>query len=141
MIASLRAGDEVVVASIDRLARSLVDLVGLIEMVNGRGASLVFVKEGLPFNGTADSMQRFQLQIMGAVAEFERSIINERAAEGREAAKAHGVKFGRASVLSPKDVAEVVRQHANGKSIRALALDFDVGRATIARALERSDAA
>ena len=139
MLGHVRAGDEVVVHSIDRLARDLADLLKLVQAITGAGASLQFVKEGLLFNGDKSAMQELQLSIMGAVAAFERSIINERAAEGRVLAKARGVRFGRKSVLSDEDVSIIQAQRAAGKSVRALALDFDVGRATIDRALARAE--
>ena len=137
MLAHLRDGDEVVVHSIDRLARNLADLLQLVERINDAGASLRFVKEALHFTGEASPMQELQLSVMGAVAAFERSIINERAAEGRAAAKQRGVRFGRKPMLSDDDVKEIAAQRAAGKSIRAIALNFDVGRATVDRALTR----
>ena len=83
MLATIRSGETVVVQSIDRLARKLADLLQLVEVLGGAGASLRFEKEGLTFTGEDSPMQALQLSIMGAVAAFERSIINERAAEGR----------------------------------------------------------
>jgi DNA invertase Pin-like site-specific DNA recombinase len=76
-------------------------------------------------------MQKMQMQIMGAVAEYERSMINERASEGRAIAKAKGVLFGRKPTLSKQDMSKVRRLHASGKSVSKLAIDFDVSRPAI----------
>lgn len=140
MLKHLRKGDTVNVHSIDRLARNLSDLLSLIEQINGIGASIKFHKESLTFDGGNSAMQKMQLSLMGAVAEFERTLINERAAEGRAIAKAKGVQFGRKPILTTKQVAAIQEQHKDGKSIRSLALDFDVGRTTITRAVKQNAA-
>ena len=138
----VRAGDEVHVHSIDRLARNLADLLQLVETITGKGASLHFHKEGLHFTGEASPMQALQLSIMGAVAAFERSIINERAAEGRAAAKARGVRFGRRPSLDAKAVRAIRAERAAGKTVSAIAIDHDVSRQAVYRALDRdADAA
>jgi len=137
MLKHIREGDTVHVHSIDRLARNLADLLSLIQQINDKGASVKFHKESLTFDGGNSAMQKMQLSLMGAVAEFERTLINERAAEGRAIAKANGVKFGRKPTLSPEQVADIQAEHVAGKSIRALAIDFDCGRSTITRALKQ----
>jgi len=73
---------------------------------------------------------------MGSVAEFQRSLINEAAAEGRAVAKTKGVKFGRRSKLSKDDLKMVTALKAEGKSVAAIATDLDVSRPVIYRALE-----
>ena len=83
MIAFVRYGDEVIVHSIDRLARNLKDLQYIIEKLNGKGASIHFISENLTFNANSnDAFAKLQLQMMGAFAEFERNIIRKRQAEG-----------------------------------------------------------
>ena len=77
-----------------------------------------------------------QLQILGAVAEFQRTLINEAAAEGREVAQAKGVAFGRPKALCEAKQQEVITQHRRGKSVAALAIDFDVSRPVIYRTLK-----
>ncbi|MCL4141054.1 UNVERIFIED_CONTAM: hypothetical protein GTU68_020180 [Idotea baltica] len=135
MLAHIRKDDEIHVHSIDRLARNLADLLSIIAQITTTGASVKFYKEGLTFDGGDSPMQKMQMQIMGAVAEFERSIINERASEGRAIARAKGVRFGRKPSLTSTQIATLRDEHARGKSIRDLALDYDVGRSTISRAL------
>lgn len=87
----VRDGDTIHVHSIDRLARSLRDLQDLIEGLNGRGVAIQFLKEGLTFDGEPTPFQKLQFHMLGAVAEFERSIIRERQREGIVKAKQRGV--------------------------------------------------
>lgn len=80
-------------------------------------------------------MQKMQMQHMGAVAEFERSIINERTREGREIARSKGVIFGRKPKLTPKQIAQIKKERADGKTANAIAIDFDISRKSVYRAL------
>ncbi|MFJ6847294.1 recombinase family protein [Micrococcus luteus] len=84
LLAHVREGDEVAVALMDRLARSVPDLLALVDGLTGRGGVTVrFLKEGQTFElGSASSMSRFPLGVLGAVAEFERSLIREWQADG-----------------------------------------------------------
>ena len=98
MIEFVRDGD-VVVHSIDRLARNLADLEQLIEQLTGKGVTVEFRKESLTFSGSKNPMQTLMLQMMGAFAQFERSMIHERQREGIAAAKAKGKHMGRTPEL------------------------------------------
>ena len=83
MIEYVREGDEVRIHSIDRLARDLRDLQDIINKINDKGATISFVSERLTFSSTSDDpIAKLQLHMMGAFAEFERSIIKKRQAEG-----------------------------------------------------------
>ena len=90
MLSFVREGDEVVVYSIDRLARSLRDLEDIIKEVNSKRASVTFLTERLTFSGSDDAMSTLMLQMMGAFSQFERSMIRKRQAEGIAVAKAKG---------------------------------------------------
>ncbi len=88
----IREGDTVHVHSIDRLARNLQDLLSLVERFKTKGVTLKFHKESLTFEGSvANAMQDLMLSMIGAVAQFEKAMINERQREGIEKAKARGV--------------------------------------------------
>lgn len=88
----VREGDTVHVHSIDRLARNLQDLLSLVEEFKSKGVTLRFHKESLTFSGSIkDDFQDLMLSMVGAVAQFERAMINERQREGIEKAKARGV--------------------------------------------------
>ena len=90
-------GSTVVVHSMDRLARSLTDLLQLVELLTGRGINVHFVKEAKTFCGgdSTDPMDMLMLSMLGAVAEYERTLIRERQREGIIKAKARGVYRGR----------------------------------------------
>jgi DNA invertase Pin-like site-specific DNA recombinase len=133
----LRHGDELHVHSIDRLARNLVDLQNIVTSLNEKGVSVHFHKEGLRFTGSDGPMSKLMLQMMGAFAEFERSLIRERQAEGIAIAKKKGVKFGKEKKLSLAQVEEV-RKLANDRySKTALSEMFKVSRQTIYNVLKQ----
>ena len=131
----LREGDTLHVHSIDRLARNLQDLLHLIEELVSRGVSISFAKEGLTFTGQDDPFQRLQLQIIGAVAEFERSMIRERQREGIAFAKAAGKYAGRKPTLSDEQVEQARQMIAEGKKKVDIAKALGVSRPTLYKAL------
>ena len=131
MLAYVRQGDTLVVHSIDRLARSLSDLLALVAKLSAKGVRVEFIKEGLTFSGDDSPMSKLTLQLMGAFAEFERTLIRERQAEGIAAAKARGERTGRPAKLSPEQVAEITRKAADGVPKSELARQFCVHRSTI----------
>lgn len=137
----VREGDELVVHSMDRLARSLVDLRQTVDRLTGRGVAVRFVKEGLTFTrDKSDPCSTLMLSVMGAVAEFERSMILERQREGIAIAKAKGKYTGRKPALSDVQAAEVVDRLAAGESASVLAREFGVARATVYNARNRTEA-
>ena len=130
----LRDGDTLWVHSIDRLARNLHDLLGLVKQLQDKGVTLRFQKEGLTFNGeNNDPFQRFQLEILGAVASFERNLILERQREGIAQAKKRNAssKCGRPSALKAKDKEEIQKRVKLGESVTTLAHEYKVSRQTI----------
>jgi len=82
MLAIVRHGDTALVHSMDRLARNLDDLRALVCTLTTRGVRVQFVKEQLTFTGEDTAMAMLLLSVMGAFAEFERSLIRERQREG-----------------------------------------------------------
>lgn len=87
----IREGDVLIVHSMDRLARNLDDLRKVVFSLVEQGISVKFVREGITFDCQSSPMSRLILSMMGAFAEFERSIIKERQREGIELAKKRGV--------------------------------------------------
>jgi len=107
MLEFLWEGDEVHVWSIDRLARSMSDLLHIVQEIRNAGASLYFISENLNFSVKSDEDDAaavLQMHLLGAFAEFERSIIRKRQREGIERAKAAGKYKGRAPSVSRQDV-------------------------------------
>ena len=89
----LRKGDTLVVSSMDRLARNLDDLRRLVDDLTSRGVAVRFIKESMTFTSEENAMSKLMLSVMGAFAEFERSLIRERQLEGIAIAKTTGSEF------------------------------------------------
>jgi len=136
-LAYLRDGDTLHVHSMDRLARNLDDLRRMVKELTGRGVIVRFHKEGLTFTGDDSPMATLLLSMLGAVAEFERSLIAERRQEGIAVAKAKGdVYKGRKPSLSEEKAEELRKRAANGDNKAALAREFGISRATLYTYLE-----
>ena len=138
MLKHIRPGDTVVVHSIDRLARSMADLLALVQTITGpkdqggKGAVLEFVKEGLRFTGDkSNPMDELMLNLLGAVAQFERSMIRERQAEGIAAAKERGVYKGSKPKLSEDQVKELLARVKTGEPKAGIARNFGISRETL----------
>lgn len=105
----VRDGDVLLVHSMDRLARNLDDLRRIVMELTGRGVVVEFVKEHLTFTSEDNAMSKLLLSVMGAFAEFERSLIRERQREGIALAKKAGVYRGRKPSLTPERVTQLRR--------------------------------
>lgn len=108
MLAQLQPNDTVLVLSIDRLARNTVDLLQLVELLLNKNVTIKFIKECLTFaDGINNPMNELMLTMMAGIAKFERTLINNRCAEGRKIALANGVKFGKPSKLTPEQINDI----------------------------------
>ncbi|MDT4866063.1 Transposon gamma-delta resolvase [compost metagenome] len=138
MLEYVREGDTIHVHSIDRLARSLVDLLKLVEWLNTNGIHIRFHKEQLEFTGENSPMQKLMLSMMGSFAEFERSMIKERQREGIEKAKAKGVYKGRVKSVDDDAIRAVVAGdgETKGLSFRKAAESLGVSLSTVQRAMK-----
>lgn len=135
----IREGDILHVHSIDRLARNLVDLQNLVTTITAKGVTLKFHKEGLTFTGDSNNpMNQLLLQMLGAVAEFERNLIKERQIEGIKIAKEKGIKFGAKPKLSDKQIEELKTMVASGIAIAEVARKFNITRPTVYKHLDVS---
>lgn len=134
----VRDGDTVHVHSIDRLARDLGDLMNLLAEFTERGVGVKFYKENLTFTGEDNPFQTLQMQIIGAVAQFERSIIRERQREGIAKAKAKGVYKGRKPSI---DAEKVKALRDEGVSPSAIAKQLKIARSSVYRVLEEDASA
>jgi DNA invertase Pin-like site-specific DNA recombinase len=131
----LREGDLLLVHSMDRLARSVDDLRRLVLDLTKKGVHIQFVKENLTFTGEDSAMSNLLLSLLGAVAEFERSMIRERQREGIELAKKKGVYKGRKPSLTSVQVAEIRKRVKAGEKKAALAAEYRISRQTLYAAL------
>ena len=130
----LRPGDVVTVTRLDRLARSTRDLLDIAEQLQTKGAGLRSLAE--PWADTTTPAGRMVLTVFAGIAEFERSLIIDRTRQGREAAKARGVKFGPRPTLTETQITharELIDQE--GYSVREVAAILGVHRSTLYRAM------
>lgn len=147
MLDYVRYGDTVVVHSLDRLARSLEDLISIINQLNKKGVSLKSIKDNLTFDGVNNSpMDKFFLHILGAVSELERALIRERQKEGIAKAKQRGVYKGRKPSLTPEKQAIIEERLAQKEkdlqsykaiSYQSIADEIGVSLATLNRYLAK----
>jgi DNA invertase Pin-like site-specific DNA recombinase len=138
MIDWVREDDEVFVHSIDRLARNLADLQKIITTLNDKKVSIRFQSEGLTFSHKReDAMAMLQLQMIGAFAQWERSIIRQRIKEGVAKAKARGVYKGRAKSV---DDQKIIDLRQKGVSVTEIAKKLTVSRMSVYRALKDNNA-
>lgn len=135
-LASLAKGDVLVVYKIDRIARSLFDLLAILRQLETVGATIKSVTEPLD---TTNSMGVFVVQILGAVAQLERSMIRERSIAGQIAARARGRVPGRVRALPSEDEAALVAEYAAGGITQAgLATKYGVSTSVVKRAIQRA---
>lgn len=133
----LRKGDVLVVWKLDRLSRSLRDLLHLLDRVGQVGAGFRSLTEAVD---TTTAAGRMLTQMLGSFAEFERAMIRERTRAGLAAARAEGRLGGRRPKLKPNQRAEIVRLVRSGrKSAAEAARLFGVHRATISRLMAQAD--
>ena len=139
MLRYARAGDHLRVASMDRLARSVVDLNAIVQELTGKGVLVEFIHEGLTFNkGNEQPFAQFQLNIMASFAQLERAIIRERQAEGIAAAKKRGVYKGRAKALTEEQLAQAREDIDKGVPKTVIARRYGVHRSTLHRRLKEA---
>jgi DNA invertase Pin-like site-specific DNA recombinase len=138
MLSYIREGDHIYVHSMDRLARNLKDLLDLVKEITDKGCTVHFVTQNLVFSkDESNPTARLMLQVMGAVSEFERSIILERQREGIAAAKARGTyKSGRPVVMTDEKKKICHEKYSAGVPMTRIAKDLGVSRMTVYRELK-----
>jgi len=137
LLGHLREGDTLVVWKLDRLSRSLKDLLHILETIDAAGASFRSLTEAIDTAGPAG---RMMMQMLGSFAEFERAMVGERTRAGLKAARAQGRTGGRRPKLMPDQKAEILGMIEQGRSAADLARLFRVHRATIGRVVAEARA-
>ena len=138
-ISFVREGDTLIVHSMDRLARNLIDLRNIVETLNLKGVVVQFIKENLTFDGkNKNPMSNLMLSLMGAFAEFERELILERQKEGIELAKQRNVYSGRPKKLSETEEEQILEQLEYNKDKEEVGKRFGVSRTTVWRIINRA---
>ncbi len=134
-LAAVREGDTLVVAKLDRLARSVPDARAIADRLQDRGVKLAL---GRALYDPSDPMGKMFFNILATFAEFEADLIRMRTREGMAIARAKGKLRGKQPKLSGKQQRELCRMHATGEySISDLAELFSVSRPTVYRTLNR----
>jgi DNA invertase Pin-like site-specific DNA recombinase len=130
-IAAVGTGDVLVLPEWDRATRSMLDGIQIIERVAARGALVKVLDK--PYLDLTSTMGQGILAFLSALAQDERGRIVKRAQDGRKAAKARGVQFGRKPKLTQHQQTEGRRRLENGESARSIARDFNCHHAIVAR--------
>jgi DNA invertase Pin-like site-specific DNA recombinase len=131
MLKELQPGDIVVVTRLDRLARSVRDLLNIIERFSQDDIGFVSLRE--KHIDTTSAGGRLVLNIMASIAEFERELIQARMAEGRSRAVKNGVRFGRPYKLDAFQKREALARLKAGETQSLIARTYGVDKATISR--------
>jgi len=132
LIGRLEPGDVLIVTRLDRLARSTRDLLNVLDAVAKRGAGFRSIRDA--WADTTTPHGRLMLTVLGGLAEFERDLIRARTGEGRERAKARGVKLGRKPKLTDHQKREAIRRRdVDGETVREIARSYNVSHSTISR--------
>ena len=130
LMRTLSEGDTLVVWRLDRLARSVFDLIDTLHAMKNRGIAFQSLCEGMD---TSSPYGEAIYAIASAFAHLERSLIIERTKAGMEAAKARGVKFGRRPALNGEELREALYLKSKGMKVSAIACQLGVSQATIYR--------
>jgi DNA invertase Pin-like site-specific DNA recombinase len=130
-LAYLTAGDVLMVTRLDRLARSTRDLLNILAAISGKKAGFRSLSDAWADTTTAHG--RLMLTVLGGLAEFERELIRARTGEGRQLAKARGVKMGRKPKLTAHQQQEALRRRDAGEPTREIARSYNVSHSTISR--------
>ncbi len=132
LLASLGPGDVMLATATDRVARDPLDLVNILKTVKDAGAGLRLLDE--PFIDTTSEMADLIAFLVGWAARWQRRRILENTAQGREAARQRGVKFGRPCKLGPREREIIAEWRAQGETCGRIARAFGVSESTVIRA-------
>lgn len=135
LLASLQPGDTVLVYKVDRFARSLADLLRVLDRISAAGAQFRSLTEPID---TTTAAGRMLTHLLGAFAEFERSMIRERCAAGMRAAQMRGVRMGRPSKLTPAQEDEARELRRDGWTQAAIASRLGCSQPLISRVVRVS---
>lgn len=126
-------GDVILVTKLDRLGRDTADMVQLIKGFDEMGVAVRFLDDGISTEGTIGKMV---VTILSAVAQAERQRILERTNEGREEAKANGVKFGRKRTINRNELQDL---HKRGLGATDISKRMKIGRSTVYKLLNERE--
>lgn len=140
MLDELEAGDTVLIVAIDRLSRSTKDLLEIVDIIKNKGAYLKSINDSWLDTTSSNPMNDFLLTVMGALAQMERAMIQQRIQEGIKVAKAKGTKLGRPKANSNK-VQYALELYAKGEHTVKQIVDITgVSKATLYRKIKEIEA-
>jgi len=128
---TLEKGDVLLVTRLDRLARSTRDLLNTLALIADAGAGFRSLRDAWADTTTAHG--RLMLTVLAGLAEFERELIRTRTGEGRERAKARGVRLGRKPKLTPHQRMEALARREAGEPLTDIGRSYAVSHSTISR--------
>ena len=131
LMRELASGDVVLVTRLDRLARSTRDLLNTLASVTEKGAGFRSLHDA--WADTTTPHGRLMLTVLAGLAEFERELIRARTGEGRERAKARGVRLGRKPKLTAHQIREALARREAGEPLTEIARSYAVSHSTISR--------
>jgi DNA invertase Pin-like site-specific DNA recombinase len=131
LIDQLAESDVLLVTRLDRLARSTRDLLNVLAAVADKDAGFKSLRDS--WADTTTPHGRLMLTVLGGLAEFERELIRSRTSEGRERAKAKGVKMGRKPKLTHHQRQEAMARREAGEALVDIARSYNVAHSTISR--------
>src|SRR3954452_7187929 len=131
LMRTLSVGDVVLVARLDRLARSTRDLLNTLAAISDKQAGFRSLND--TWADTTAPHGRLMLTVLGGLAEFERELIRARTGEGRQRARARGVHLGRKPKLTPHQKQEALTRRDAGEPLAEIARSYDVHHSTISR--------
>lgn len=137
LLQMVRAGDTVVIVKLDRLARSLTDLLSMVKEIESKGAQLRSLHD--PLIDTTTPNGKLIFGIFAVLAEYERELIRQRTLDGLAAARARGKHLGRQEALNQEQKESLLQLRENGQSLRQLAQTFNVSKTTILRYLRLAE--
>ncbi|MYC24730.1 MAG: recombinase family protein [Gammaproteobacteria bacterium] len=131
LLGKLREGDTILVVKLDRLSRSLQDLLSIAREIEEKGAHLRSLQD--PLIDTTSPNGKLIFGIFAVIAEYERDIIRVRTLDGLAAARARGQQLGRQEALNQEQKDNLIKLRRSGKSLRQLAQTFGVSKTTVQR--------
>ncbi|MCQ9154126.1 recombinase family protein [Acidomonas methanolica] len=137
LLRSLAEGDVVIVARIDRLARSTFDLFAIVKEITRKGAQFYSLAE--PWTDTTTSTGRLMLAVLGGLADVERDLIRTRTSEGRARAMKQGIKMGRPARITDAQRYEIARRRQDGEALKTVAEAFGISAGTVSRIVTGAD--
>ena len=134
LLRNIKKDDVLMVYKLDRLARSLKDLLHILELLESKGAKFKSLTEPVQ---TDNYLGKFMLQILGAVAELERNLIRERSIAGQKAAVARGAIVGRPCTVSDDDLHDIADMYAMGSTQTEIARRYNASTSAVKRYFQR----